>query len=311
MRQEINELRRYHQVSEKVLEILASGDQSGFIIRKLQLHEPLDQIIEQLGGCSPAAESTQSGHSPQARRQSTLTDRTDSINSINTAGQVKMEHASHVMDETGIYFFKSINTAGQVKMEHASHVMEGTGIYFFKHGSRWTEVPLGDIFIEHLLLLYFCWEYPIFSSLSKRHFAEDFNAGRGTCCSSLLVNGILAVGCRFSDHIEARMDPEDSDTAGMHCYLEAERLLSLCRAERSVTVVQSMYLMSTWNASRGDYKKARYYSGQAIRMAVEMGLHQDGEPGDIPDDMREVRNTTFWGSFMLDQYVDRPSAYTN
>jgi hypothetical protein len=99
------------------------------------------------------------------------------------------------------------------------------------------------------------------------------------------------------------MDPEDGDTAGMHCYLEAESLLSLCRGDPSVTVVQGACLMSTWHASRGDYKKARYYAGQAIRMAVETGLHQDSTSTEIPGDTLEVHNTTFWGAFMLDQYA--------
>jgi hypothetical protein len=272
MRHEIKELRRHRQLSEKILEMLGSGDQSSFIISKLQQHEPLEDIVKQLGGCSPAAGSIQSGPSSQARRDSTQADRTDRI-----------------------------ETEDKGKMEDLWHGPDDNGIYSFKHGSRWTEVPLSDTVVEHLLLLYFCWEYPIFSGLSKRHFARDFNAGQGAYCSSLLVNGILAVGCRFSDQVEARMDPEDSDTAGMHCYLEAERLLSLCRGEQSVTVVQGMCLMSSWNASQGHYRKARYYAGQAIRIAVEMGLHQDSDSGDMPDDLREVQYTAFWGAFMLDQ----------
>lgn len=272
MRHEIKELRKRRQLSEKILDLLASGDQSSFIIRKLQLHEPLEDIIEQLDACSPAAGSIQSGPSSQARRDSAETNRTDWIETEDT-----------------------------VKMEGVLHGLDDTGIHSFKQGSRWTEVPLSDTVIEHLLLLYFCWEYPIFSGLSKPHFARDFNAGQGANCSSLLVNGILAVGCLFSDQVEARMDPEDSDSAGMHCYLEAERLLSLCRGEQSVTVVQGMCLMSNWNASRGDYRKARYYAGQAIRTAVEMGLHQESDFSDLPDDTREVRYTAFWGAFMLDQ----------
>jgi hypothetical protein len=171
----------------------------------------------------------------------------------------------------------------------------------FKHGSRWTDLTLSDTVIEHLLLLYFCWEYPIFSSISKRHFVKDFNNGQGRYCSSLLVNAILAVGCRFSDQIGARTDPVDSDTAGMQCYAEAERLLATCCQERSVTVVQAMGLMSTWNASRGDYRKARFYAGQSIRMALEVGLHQEQGVNEMSEDTLEVRNIAFWGAFMLDQ----------
>jgi hypothetical protein len=32
-----------------------------------------------------------------------------------------------------------------------------------------------------------------------------------------------------------------------------------------------------------------------------MGLHQDSDSGDMPDDLREVQYTAFWGAFMLDQ----------
>jgi hypothetical protein len=274
MRQELNELRRYRKLSEKVFNILEAGDQPGAVISKLKKRESLETIVEQLGGFSPGAESSQSGppSSSLARRESL---QTDGANSTDFGDDHVMEDLSHGSDETGAYTFKD--------------------------GSRWTEVPLTDTVIEHLLLLYFCWEYPIFSSLSKRHFARDFNTGRTDCCSSLLVNGILAVGCRFSEQVEARTDPDDGDTAGLHGYREAERLLSLSRGEQSITVVQGLCLMSTWNSSRGDYKRARYYSGQAIRMAVEMGLHQDHATSDPPSDIQEARNTTFWGAFMLDQ----------
>lgn len=273
MRQEITELRRYRELSEKIFEQLAFGDQAGSIIAKLQQHEPLEDIVSQLSGGSPAAESKDS----QTQQESLRNDRTDWI-----------------------------NTDYEGQAEDLSHDMGDTGPWTFKHGSRWTSVPLSDTLIEHLLLLYFCWEYPVFSSLSQRQFAHDFNTGQGPYCTSLLVNGILAVGCRFSDKLEARSEPENGDTAGMHCYLEAERLLSLCRGEQSLAVVQSMCLMSTWNASRGEYGVARYYAGQAMRTAVEMGLHQDSNSSDVPYDMLEVRSTTFWGAFMLDQYV-RPS----
>jgi hypothetical protein len=268
MRQEINELRTYRQKAEKILDLLATGYRSDFVISKLQQKEPLEDIIEQLGGRSPTVGSLMSGLSSQ---------QCESLAPGGTDGD------------------------GQSSTGYVSPGLDETEMYCFKNGSRWTEVPLSDTVIEHLLLLYFCWEYPIFSSLSKRHFARDFNNGKSKYCSTLLVNSILAIGCRFSDQVEARMVPDDVDTAGMQCYLEAERLLSMCRGERSVTLIQSIGLMSTWNASRGDYRKAQFYAAQALRIAVEVGLHQDGDSNEMPDDVREVRNTTFWGTFMLDQ----------
>jgi hypothetical protein len=268
MRKEIAELQTYHAQSERILSSLASGDQSEFIISKLQQKEPLDRIIDELSVRSPTIASLKSGTSSQ-QLESRTSDRADGD------GQRGTGYVSPGLDENEMYCFEN--------------------------GSRWTELQLSDTVIEHLLLLYFCWEYPNFSSISKRHFVRDFNTGKSNYCSPLLVNSILAVGCRFSDQVEARMALDDIDTAGMQCYLEAERLLSMCRSERSVTTIQSMGLMSTWNASRGDYRKARFYAAQALRMAVEEGLHQDLDSHEIPDDVREVRNTTFWGAFTLDQ----------
>jgi hypothetical protein len=269
MRQEITELRRRRQLSDKILEALATGDQSDFVVHKLQQKERLEDIIDQLNEYSPVG------------------------GSVESAPLLRPRHGSPQSDGS--------NGGVQGRTEHLPPGLDETEMGRFKHGSRWTKVSLSDTVIEHLLLLYFCWEYPIFSGLSKRHFVKDFNTGQARYCSSLLVNAILAVGCRFSDRVEARMDPDDSETAGVHCYAEAERLLSMCRRERSVTVVQAMGLMSTWNASCGHYRKARFYAGQSIRIAVEMGLHQERDIEEMSEDTREVRNTAFWGTFMLDQ----------
>lgn len=73
--------------------------------------------------------------------------------------------------------------------------------------SKWTGVTNNGRFVEHIMALYFCWEYPTFASLNKEHFLEDFRNGIPRYCSALLVNAIVALGCRFSNHPESRMDP--------------------------------------------------------------------------------------------------------
>jgi hypothetical protein len=283
LRQEINELQRYRQVSEQILESLATEDQFDFIIPKLRRKEGLEDILEQLGRRNTDIGDVSFGSPSQMRHEPPGSDGSD--------------------DET------------QNVAEYVSPSLDGTDTDSFQYGGRWTELPLSDTAIEHLLLLYFCWEYPNFSSLSKRHFVKDFNTGpdksdtgwedynsvQGVYCSPLLVNAILAVGCRFTDQVEGRADPVDNETAGAHCYAEAERLLIIGHKERSVTVVQAISLMSTWNASRGSYGKARFYAGQSIRIAMEMGLHHENSTADMSRDLCEVRNTTFWGAFMLDQ----------
>lgn len=170
---------------------------------------------------------------------------------------------------------------------------------------EWTEVTSDRALVEHFMALYFCWEYPTFASLSKEHFLEDFAKGHERHCSSLLVNAMLAVGCRFSTLNAARTDPSNSDTAGDHFFAEALRLLAEEDDRHIMTTIQALGLMSIREASCGRSSEAIFYSGQSMRLAVEMGLHMEVESGRIDEAGREeaVRAATFWGAFALDQFV--------
>jgi hypothetical protein len=167
----------------------------------------------------------------------------------------------------------------------------------------WTTVTSDRAFVEHLMALYFCWEYPTFASLSKEHFLEDFNNGNPRHCSSLLVNALLALGCRFSNQPQARADPNKSETAGDHFFAEAVGLLEAQADRHILTTVQALGLMAIREASCGRSSKSLFYSSQSIRLAVEMGLHLDLHTGKDSEAEEElaVRAATFWGAFSLDQ----------
>ncbi|RQM07145.1 hypothetical protein DH86_00003497, partial [Scytalidium sp. 3C] len=123
-------------------------------------------------------------------------------------------------------------------------------------------------------------------------------------CSSLLVNALLAVGCRFSHREDARANPSDKNTSGDHFFAEAMRLLDAEEDHHNLTTIQALGLMSIREASRGRTSVGLYLSGQSIRLAIEMGLHLDlGSEVTAPIDNAEmaVRSATFWGAFSLDQ----------
>lgn len=183
---------------------------------------------------------------------------------------------------------------GMEELPHVAHT---------NFNESWTRITNDGAFVEHLMALYFCWEYPTFASLNKEHFLEDMKTGNSRYCSPLLVNALLAVGCRFSSQPQARTDPNDSNTAGDAFFAEAERLLEEESDHHSLTTIQALGLMSIREASRGRSSRGVFLSGQSIRLAIEMGLHfdvQDG-PSDHAKVDHAVRSATFWGAFSLDQ----------
>jgi len=167
----------------------------------------------------------------------------------------------------------------------------------------WTSVTSDTALVEHLMALYFCWEYPTFASLNKEHFLEDFKSGSPRYCSPLLVNAILALGCRFSEQPNTRTDPENSNTAGDHFFAEATRLLETEADRHVLTTIQALGLMSIREASCGRSSESLFLSGQSIRLAMEMGLHYEPENQGSSDAQMDhaVRSATFWGAFALDQ----------
>ena len=165
--------------------------------------------------------------------------------------------------------------------------------------ATWTRLTDNIAWVEHLMTLYFCWEYPTFASLSKDHFLRDFRDRRRRYCSPLLVNAMLALGCRFSELPAARANPNDPTTTGDHFFGEAKRLLGTERTMDALASIQALGLMAIREGSCGRDTESFYYCQLAIRIAVEIGLHHETLIADNGE--REVRRATFWGAFTLDQ----------
>ncbi|POS74543.1 hypothetical protein DHEL01_v207067 [Diaporthe helianthi] len=165
--------------------------------------------------------------------------------------------------------------------------------------TTWTEVSSDGSLVQHLLALYFCWEYPTFASLSKEHFLKDFHTGRPRYCSSILVNALLALGCRFSTQPSTLANPDDPYSSGDHFFKECLRLFFSEENHHRLTTIQALGIMSIREASCGRDSESWYYAGQSIRLAVEMGLHRVGDESGDSDEVA-VQAATFWGAFALD-----------
>lgn len=164
--------------------------------------------------------------------------------------------------------------------------------------STWTSVTNDSSVVERLLALYFCWEYPIFASLSMDHFVKDFCEGRARYCSPILVNALLALGYCFSAQSLSLVSEHEQHASGNEFFKEAQRLLELDEDHHSLTTVQAFSIMSLRALSCGSDSESNHYSGQGIRLAIEMGIHIH-TAGD--EDESAVKTATFWGAFGLDK----------
>lgn len=165
--------------------------------------------------------------------------------------------------------------------------------------STWTRLTTDTGVVQRLLALYFCWEHPIFTSLSKHHFVRDFCEGRARYSSPLLVNALLSLGyCWSSQNIDGT-SPHGAYPSGDAFFEEALRLFDAEESHHSLTTIQALSIMSIRETSCGRDSQSYHYAGQCMRLAIEMGTHHiDGALG---DEESVVTAMTFWGAFALDQ----------
>jgi hypothetical protein len=261
-----DELRAYRQSSEYIFGLLASGEQCDFVLGELKKGKSPEGIVQGL------------------KQQLPL----DSLMG-NIAARAPVELGSLIESPMHLPHESSVS---QIRGKDVAieHDLQNLG--------PWTAVTTDGALIEHLMSLYFCWEYPIFASLSRQHFLADFRSGRHRYCSPLLVNTILAVGYQFSsDSIR-----NSNGTVSANDFAnETERLLEFEQDIPSLTTVQALGILSILEASQGRSEQSAFHCGQAIRMAVEMGLHLDVGVPQLSGTEHEVRRATVWGAFTLEQ----------
>ena len=329
MRTEIERLKTQQYLNERVLAALVS-DEHEQVLDQLRNGETIESITGRLdtGKSTPSTGALPSRGSVASSSYSTAPFSEASHSSLRTdsrpewGGENIAAHsgADTTHTETMSWSPNLDNTwhqqpsipfrgdmTAEIMSDRGRAVFLGPGLYRNledpNYTVSWTTVTSDIDLIRHLMALYFCWEYPTFATLDQGMFLRDFRDGIPRYCSSILVNVMLAVGCRCSTHYAARADPNDSSTAGDHFFAEAVRLFEQEDDHHHLTTVQALGLMSIREASRGHTSSSIFYSGQSIRLAIEMGLHLDmsSRGGNETNTERTAYCTTFWGAFSLDQ----------
>lgn len=136
----------------------------------------------------------------------------------------------------------------------------------------------------------------------------------GPCCSRFLLNAIFACSSKFSQRVEVRDDPAVPGTTGRRFFRRCDELLAqdALLIYPSLPTVSGLLLLGLTYNARGETSKGWLYTGYALRMVYDLGLHIDPEETNAGPEEVELRRRVFWGAFICDKlqslYLGRPAA---
>ncbi|KAJ5515013.1 hypothetical protein N7463_004565 [Penicillium fimorum] len=170
---------------------------------------------------------------------------------------------------------------------------------------------------DHLTKLYFAWENPNIPLVDERAYYEGKNCYRNLNqpnhrYSEVLNNAICAVGATLT----SRYCPNLPESLVDFFATRSKALLEVEMDSPTLSTVQSLGILSGVEALLTRDARGWLYSGMAMRLATDLGLHIDAAPfaerGLIDLEEARLRSSTFWGTYaherMWSLYVGRPES---
>nr|XP_036586915.1 fungal specific transcription factor [Colletotrichum truncatum]KAF6797472.1 fungal specific transcription factor [Colletotrichum truncatum] len=228
----------------------------------------------------------------------------------------------NVIDDGQVHYFgsqSSYNLVREPLREAAPHEpsrrMQRQGMAAAAQLGKFVTVT--DDLQNHLLELYWRWQNPWNYVIHKETFLRSFRGeDAGKYCSPLLLSAIFAMAARYSDRPELRSDINDPNTAG-DAFCEHAKVLLLYESEApTITTVQAACILALRIMTDGQEALGWLYSGNATRMAHNLGLNLDCSKwvasGLLSEDEAETRKVTWWGCYVVDKLfslgLGRPSS---
>ncbi|KAF9575763.1 hypothetical protein EC968_001550 [Mortierella alpina] len=146
----------------------------------------------------------------------------------------------------------------------------------------------------HLLNLYFQYMYPFAPMFIRKSFMKEFESRRPDLTQILLLNAIFCNACWFSDDPAIKQD-------AVKYFSRAKIILDETYHVSSVSIVQALVLMSHHQFAQGNYSGGWLYTGMAIRIAHEIGLHRQDISTNMPE-QDEVRKRVWWALYLCDRF---------
>ncbi|KAF5635739.1 Zn(2)-C6 fungal-type DNA-binding domain protein [Fusarium sp. NRRL 52700] len=162
--------------------------------------------------------------------------------------------------------------------------------------SQWTTVSSDDDLLREILRCYFTSVYPFLPFFHKDYFLHDMKRGSQRFCSPLLVNSVLAAGCRACSRLPERHKFWNPSLLQYKFLAEARRFRELCADQTSITRIQADMVLHLEHGMNGQDKIGWSLCIAAVASAQEMGLFDNHPPG-ISHAQKTVRTMTAWALF--------------
>ena len=165
----------------------------------------------------------------------------------------------------------------------------------------------------HLLDLHWNRQHHTFLLTYRPAIIHDLVEG-GEFGSKFLLNSIFACASKFSERPEMRELTDNSQTLTSRFFNRCEELLQKENLlfNPSLSTVVGLLLLGSTYVARGITTKGWLFTGYALRMIYDLGLHIERQTRGDDIIQEEIRKRVFWGAFICDKlqslYLGRPFA---
>ncbi|EKG18610.1 Transcription factor fungi [Macrophomina phaseolina MS6] len=184
-----------------------------------------------------------------------------------------------------------------------------------EHARRTTKTIRLLLQETHDYLMDLFWERfnSVIHVIHKEAFLEDYEHGSSHFYSPFLYICILAVGFRYSDKSRPDIQRLALEPRESLFHREAKYIIDI-ELERpgGIPQVQAMVLLANCEYAVGRDHTGWLYSGMAVRLSFDVGLHLGTCSSGLSEREVEVRHMTLWACVIFDKYwsviLGRPTA---
>lgn len=174
----------------------------------------------------------------------------------------------------------------------------------FAHVLQHFGISINDEIIDRALMTFFKWQYPQFMFIYREGFLRDHFSDRQTCkywsCGLLL--SICALGLL--------MCPDPDKSRSEEFYTAAESILMVTGMRKpSIANTQAYLCLAFYEIGRGNFSKGWGFSGNAFRIAQDLGVQKDPknwvsyDASLTTDEDIEMRRRIYWGCYISDKLI--------